>query len=118
MPVGLSAPSELLSVEGIRLASAYAGIRKHEKDDLVLIEIAGGSSVASVFTQNKFCAAPVLLAKKNLQQTLPSYLLINAGNANAGTGDAGYRDAEYCCTLIAEQCAVSKEAVLPFSCYC
>ena len=115
MAVNLAAPEVLLAVPGIRLASAYAAIRKQQKDDLALIEIIPGSSVAATFTRNKFSAAPVQLAKQHLQKTIPRYLLINAGNANAGTGDSGYQDALESCRLVAQQCQVEEQSVLPFS---
>src|SRR4051794_18561216 len=101
MAVGLSEPRDLLPVAGIRLATAYAGIRKTVKDDLVLIEIAKGGRVSAVFTRNRFCAAPVLLSEKHLLKKFPRYLLINAGNANAGTGEEGLKRAQRACVALA-----------------
>jgi len=115
MAVNLLEPKTLLSVKGIRLSSVAAGIKKNKSNDLVLIEIAKNSQCAAVFTQNKFCAAPVTLAKKYLQTNAPRYLLINSGNANAGTGDQGMRDAIESCELLANEMGCSKEDVLPFS---
>lgn len=115
MAVGLSEPQGILAVPGIRLSSCYAGIRKIAKDDLVLIEIAKGGRVSAVFTRNRFCAAPVLLAKKHLEKKFPRYLLINAGNANAGTGDEGLKRAQRSCALLAEQAGCAITEVLPFS---
>ncbi len=116
MAVGLKKASNLLPVDGIKLASTYSGIRKQKKDDLVLFEIEQGSSVAATFTLNKMCAAPVLLAKKHLAIQAPKYLLVNAGNANAGTGSAGYDDAVLSCDYLAKHFdSASIESVLPFS---
>ena len=83
----------IFPVGGFRLGTASAGIKTQGRKDLVLMEIAQGSSVAGIFTQNAFCAAPVVTAKRHLQLTTPSYLLTNTGNANAGTGDQGLADA-------------------------
>lgn len=102
-------------VAGIRLGVACAGIKKENHQDLVLIEIAENSQTAAVFTQNAFCAAPVVISKKHLSQSSPRYLLINTGNANAGTGDKGITDALSCCEMVAETTSVLTSQVLPFS---
>lgn len=102
-------------VAGIRLGVACAGIKKENHRDLVLIEIAKNSQTAAVFTQNAFCAAPVVISKKHLSETQPRYLLINTGNANAGTGEQGITDAESCCDMVAEVTSVTTSEVLPFS---
>lgn len=115
MAVGLSKPKNILPIAGIKLASTYCGIRKAHADDLVLLEIAEGSSVAASFTRNAFCAAPVLLARQHLAQAAARYLLINAGNANAGTGEKGMQAAKQSCEKVAEQMGVATESVLPFS---
>ncbi len=115
MPVGLSAPAELLPVRGVRLATADAGIRYRDRDDMVLIEIAEGAQTAAVLTRNRFCAAPVSVARAHLHAAAPRYLLINAGNANAGTGQAGLEDAEACCAALGKLAGVDGQAVLPFS---
>lgn len=102
-------------VAGIRLGVACAGIKKENHQDLVLIEIVENSQTAAVFTQNAFCAAPVVISKKHLSQSSPRYLLINTGNANAGTGDKGITDALSCCEMVAETTSVLTSQVLPFS---
>jgi glutamate N-acetyltransferase/amino-acid N-acetyltransferase len=101
-------------VEGFRLGTTPAGIKVAGRKDLVLMEIAGGSA-AGVFTQNRFCAAPVIIAKQHLQQTAPSYLLVNTGNANAGTGDQGIADTLSCCQAVADAASVEIQQILPFS---
>ena len=113
------------SVDGVRLAATAAGIKSAGEGaaplDLLLMEFAAGSSLAAVFTQNAFCAAPVHLARQHLsslQQAAaaePVYCLINAGNANAGTGRQGARDALSCCQSVADVMACGAEQVLPFS---
>lgn len=108
-------PEQLHSIEGIRLATAKAGIKANNKTDLVLIEIALGSTVSGVYTQNAFCAAPVTLAKQHQLNTAPRYCLINSGNANAGTGQAGYNAALRCCDVLAKQVNADTTSILPFS---
>ena len=116
MAVNLFPPEALLPVEGVRLSAVSAGIRYQGRDDLVLMELAEGSQCAAVFTKNAFCAAPVIIAREHLAMTLPRYLLINSGNANAGTGDQGLQTAKATCSELAkwvDDCQA--EAVLPFS---
>ena len=117
MPVNYSPATSLLPVKGIRLSSLDANIRyKHDRDDLTLIEISEGSSVAGVFTQNAFCAAPVTICRDHLQQKDDiRYLVINAGNANAGTGEEGMTSAQMICAEIADETGVALNSVLPFS---
>ncbi len=107
--------SNWLPIPGIRLAAAQAGIRYKDRHDLVLMELAEGSTCAAVFTQNAFCAAPVIVAKEHLAATLPRYLLINSGNANAGTGDTGLRASRETCRLLAAAAGCAMNQVLPFS---
>lgn len=106
---------DCLPITGIRLSATKAGIRYPDRLDLVLIEIAEGSSVAGVYTQNAFCAAPVTLARKHLEQQSARYFLINTGNANAGTGRQGEKDAQRCCVSLAKLVGSEAEQVLPFS---
>ena len=115
MAVRLDEPTEVHSIDGVRLAAIDAGIRYKNRDDLVLVEIVEHSTVAAVFTQNKFCAAPVTLAIKHLGQNTPRYLIINAGNANAGTGKLGMDAALATTQFVANQTNVLAEQILPFS---
>lgn len=102
-------------VAGVKLTAVCAGIKYKERRDLVLFELAEGSSVAGVFTKNAFCAAPVTLCKAHLAAPSIRYLVINSGNANACTGEQGLRDARATCKAIAQQTGVKPEQVLPFS---
>ena len=117
MAVGLNSPDQLFPVPGIRLAATHCGIKVDAAvKDLVLVEIASGSSVATVFTSNRFCAAPVTLARQNLRQnSSPKFLLVNSGNANAGTGLEGMQAATSSCAAVAKVAQVEADAVLPFS---
>jgi len=115
MAVGYQGLPRLHPVAGVRVGVASAGIKKPGRRDVVLFELTAGTNVAAVFTRNAFCAAPVVLAKKYLEQGTPRYLLINTGNANAGTGDAGLEDAETCCEAVARLQNCQFNEVLPFS---
>ena len=106
---------EVLAVPGIELGTACSGSKYKNRDDLVLVKIAKGSNTVAVFTQNVYCAAPVTLAKNNLQHASPQYLLINAGNANAGTGEQGMQSAESLCKAVAAVSQCNSNEVLPFS---
>ena len=106
---------ELYPVSGFRLGTTSAGIKTPGRPDLVVMEMAAGSNTAAVFTQNAFCAAPVIVAREHLVRQQPGYLLVNTGNANAGTGDAGMRDARECCAALARHAGCSAQEVLPFS---
>jgi len=106
---------ELKPVAGIRLGTTCAGIKYPDRADLVVMTLAAGSRCAAVFTQNAFCAAPVIVAREHLAAGSPACLLINTGCANAGTGEAGIDDARTCCQALAERAGCSPQAVLPFS---
>ncbi|MCE8001451.1 bifunctional glutamate N-acetyltransferase/amino-acid acetyltransferase ArgJ [Billgrantia ethanolica] len=107
-------------IEGLRLGTAMAGIKKPGRRDLVVIEIPEGAKVAGSFTLNAFCAAPVTVAKQHLAECQARcegvrLLVINTGNANAGTGEIGLRDARATCAELARLAGVPAESVLPFS---
>ncbi|MDQ8023106.1 MAG: bifunctional glutamate N-acetyltransferase/amino-acid acetyltransferase ArgJ [Moraxellaceae bacterium] len=117
MPVNLPLPvaDQLLPVAGVRLGVTEAGIRKANRRDLTLIELAAGSAVAGVFTLNRFCAAPVQVCKTHLASGDIRALVVNTGIANAGTGELGLSNARATCAAVAEQLGVKAEQVLPFS---
>ena len=106
---------EPLTVAGVRLGTARAGIKYPDRRDLVVVELAAGTQAAAVFTRNAFCAAPVTVARTHLAAASPRYLVINTGNANAGTGRQGLADAEASCRSLAERTGCRSEEVLPFS---
>ncbi|MCO7227891.1 bifunctional glutamate N-acetyltransferase/amino-acid acetyltransferase ArgJ [Halomonas sp. CnH100-B] len=120
MAVGHLPFPELPPLDGVRLGTAKAGIKKPDRRDMVVIELPETATVAGVFTRNAFCAAPVVVAKSHLEACAesglaPRYWLINTGNANAGTGEAGLQDAYASCAAVAEQAGVDTTQVLPFS---
>jgi glutamate N-acetyltransferase/amino-acid N-acetyltransferase len=115
MAVGLEVLKDYYPVNGIRIGIAQAGIKYAERNDLVIFELAQGSRVSGVFTQNAFCAAPVVVSQKHLAVADIRYLVINTGNANAGTGPQGMTDALATCETLAELSGVASNQVLPFS---
>ena len=118
MPVNLRVPSpeELRPVAGVELGYAEAGIRKPGRKDVLVVRIAEGGAAAGVFTQNRFCAAPVLVCKEHLAAT-PGIraLVVNTGNANAGTGEPGLAHARQTCANLARLLGVEANQILPFS---
>jgi glutamate N-acetyltransferase / amino-acid N-acetyltransferase len=117
MPVNLSAPraGDLSPVPGVRLGITEAGVRKANRKDLTVIVLEPGASVAGVFTQNRFCAAPVQVCREHLVQGDIRAMVINTGNANAGTGDDGLQRARASCDALARRIGVASRQVLPFS---
>jgi glutamate N-acetyltransferase / amino-acid N-acetyltransferase len=115
-PDGMVNPSDIaLPIVGVRLAVAASGLRYKGRDDLCLMELGPGSAVHCLFTTNRFCAAPVTVARRHLARTSARYLIINAGNANAGTGQPGERAALAVCAAVAHRADCEVEAVAPFS---
>ncbi|HXZ97200.1 MAG TPA: bifunctional glutamate N-acetyltransferase/amino-acid acetyltransferase ArgJ [Burkholderiales bacterium] len=118
MPVNLTPPKaeQLLPVKGVALGVAEAGIKKPGRKDLLVISLARGSKIAGVFTQNRFCAAPVLVSREHLQaKSAVRALLVNTGNANAGTGDEGINHARQSCAALAKLLGCEPHSILPFS---
>lgn len=115
MAVGFTELPLLHPVVGVRLGTAAAGLRKPGRRDVVVIECAPRTEVAAVFTRNRFCAAPVEIARAHLSLGAPRALVINTGFANAGTGEPGIRDAQATCTALARELGCDAQRVLPFS---
>jgi glutamate N-acetyltransferase/amino-acid N-acetyltransferase len=118
VPVNLEPPdpAALNPVAGVELGWAEAGIRKPGRKDLLVVRIAEGSSVGGVFTQNRFCAAPVQVCRAHLAENRGvRALVINTGNANAGTGASGLEAAHASCRAVAELLGCAPSQVLPFS---
>lgn len=118
MPVNLPtlSASSLLPINGVTLGFAEAHIRKPNRKDVLVIQLAEGSHVAGVFTQNRFCAAPVIVCKKHLASNSDiRALVVNTGNANAGTGESGLQHANQSCDALAELLNLKSAQILPFS---
>lgn len=118
MPVNLSAPlaADLHPVAGVRIGVAEAGVRKANRKDLTVFLLDEGTSVAGVFTQNRFCAAPVQVCREHLDggQAIRA-MVVNTGNANAGTGADGLARAHATCEALAGHLGLAASQVLPFS---
>ncbi len=109
-------PDSLQPVTGVKLGYTEAHVRKPNRKDMLIIQIEEGSRVAGVFTQNRFCAAPVLVCREHLKSKADiRALVINTGCANAGTGEPGLVDAQATCIAVAQALNCQPEQVLPFS---
>jgi glutamate N-acetyltransferase/amino-acid N-acetyltransferase len=117
MAVNLTAPDPctLLAIKGVRLGVTEAGVRKANRKDLLLMTLAAGTRVAGVFTRNRFCAAPVVVAKAHLQGGSIRALIVNTGCANAGTGEDGLARAKQTCAEVSKLLDCEPDQVLPFS---
>ena len=118
MPVNLTTPvaAELLPVAGVSLGTAEAGIKRPDRKDVLVMQLCAGAQVAGVFTTNRFCAAPVIVAREHLAQPEGiRALVVNTGNANAGTGEQGMQDARATCAALAGLLGCKPSQILPFS---
>ena len=113
MPVNLLVPENIYQVPGVRLGTSCAGIKQTDRDDVALIVFESGTSVAGVYTQSSFKAAPVVVAKENEDKSLA--WVINSGNANAATGSRGEEDARSTCEVVASEVLGEASSVQPFS---
>jgi glutamate N-acetyltransferase/amino-acid N-acetyltransferase len=118
MPVNLSAPdpAALFAVPGVRIGVAEAGVRKANRKDLTVVLIDEGAAVGGVFTENRFCAAPVQVCRDHLAANYGiRAMIINTGNANAGTGEDGLMRTRSTCIALARHLEIAPEQILPFS---
>jgi glutamate N-acetyltransferase/amino-acid N-acetyltransferase len=122
MPVNYTPPTadSLMPVPGIALGAAAARIKNWDRDDVLLVVADAGTVASGVFTQNRFCAAPVTVCRKHLaaqRQRRADFraLVVNAGNANAGTGEPGLAASRETCEAVARLVGCDAEQVLPFS---
>lgn len=118
MPVNLTTPvaENLLPVAGVLLGVTEANIKRPDRKDLLVMQLCDGARVAGVFTKNRFCAAPVTVAREHLARAVQiRALVVNTGNANAGTGERGMQDANATCAALAGLLNCKAEQILPFS---
>lgn len=116
----LPVAADLKPVAGIEIGFAQAGIKKPNRKDVLVMKLAPTATVAGVFTLNRFCAAPVQIAKAHLTAAKETgkpvvALLVNTGNANAGTGELGLSLANETCAALAAQLGCDAAQILPFS---
>jgi len=122
MPVRYTPPTadSLLPVQGVALGTAAGRIKDWQRDDVLLVVCEPGTLAAGVFTQNRFCAAPVIVCREHLAQqhrggASMRALVVNAGNANAGTGQPGLNAARQTCAAVGQLIGCAPEEVLPYS---
>ena len=118
MSVNLKRPNKenILNISGIKLSTAESGLKYNNRKDLALIALDEGAVVAGVFTKNQFIAAPVVIAKSNLNiGPHKRAFIINTGSANAGTGKRGLEDAKEICNVLASSLKIDSNEILPFS---
>lgn len=115
MAVGDTTFPKMYPIKGIKIGTTSAYIRYPNRKDLVIFELSENSQVSAIFTQNTFCAAPVVISKKHLAETSPRYLVINTGNANAGTGEQGLNNAINTCQKTADITGSNTNQILVFS---
>jgi glutamate N-acetyltransferase/amino-acid N-acetyltransferase len=118
MAVNLPLPqaAQLKPVGGVALGWAEAGVRKANRKDVLVVTVPEGTTVAGVFTQNRFCAAPVQVCREHLAAGKGvRAIVVNTGNANAGTGEPGLANARATCDALAGLLSVAPEQILPFS---
>ncbi len=118
MSVHLHPPriDDLYPIAGVRIGVTQAGIRKADRKDLTVVLIDAGASVSGVFTQNRFCAAPVQVCREHLNASQGiRAMVVNTGNANAGTGEDGLQRARATCVALAKALNIQPDQVLPFS---
>jgi glutamate N-acetyltransferase/amino-acid N-acetyltransferase len=118
MAVNLHIPNDdaVYPVPGVEIGVTEAGIRKADRRDLTVFKLSPGSTVAGVFTRNRFCAAPVLVCQEHLAAGASiQALVINTGNANAGTGEPGLKAANETCDALAKLMGLTSKQILPFS---
>src|SRR5690242_20161621 len=119
MAVNLEPPraENLLTIAGVRLGIARAGIRKPNRKDLLVVALDPGSCVAGVFTRNRFAAAPVLLCRERITPHAASIraIVVNTGVANAGTGEEGLENAKAVCAAVGRALRVDAVHVVPLS---
>ncbi|MEK6349127.1 MAG: bifunctional glutamate N-acetyltransferase/amino-acid acetyltransferase ArgJ [Burkholderia sp.] len=113
-------PAQLHPVAGVTLGWAEANIRKPNRKDVLVISVEEGATVAGVFTENRFCAAPVIVCREHLAGVsagAPAIraLVVNTGNANAGTGEPGLAATRATCDELARLAGLQPSQVLPFS---
>ena len=112
----LPTPESLHLIRGVKLGYAKAHVKKPDRKDMLVISLAPGALAAGVFTQNRFCAAPVQVCREHLKRGADiRALVVNTGCANAGTGERGFTDAKTTCDVVAKALGCERHQVLPFS---
>jgi glutamate N-acetyltransferase/amino-acid N-acetyltransferase len=119
-PLAPKAFPDLPPVEGVRLSTAAAGIRYRDRADVLLIDVAPGSTLAGVFTRSATRSAAVLDCEAKLAGIgdAPRHgfaVLVNSGNSNTFTGARGARDVATISAAVAEAAGIPPEHVFTSS---
>ena len=120
MPVSPLAPAafpDLPVIDGVRFASAMAGVKYNNRTDVMLAELVEGSTVAGVFTRSATRSANVLdcQAKNGKTQAGRAAILVNSGNSNAFTGARGVEAVTALCAGVAEQTGIDADRIFTSS---
>ncbi|WP_035873197.1 bifunctional glutamate N-acetyltransferase/amino-acid acetyltransferase ArgJ [Cucumibacter marinus] len=109
-PLAPKSQPELPAIDGVRFATAQAGLKYKGRTDVLLAEFAAGTQVAGVFTQSKCASAPVDWCKAHIGGGRVRGLVVNSGNANAFTGKKGKVAVELTADIAAKAlgCATSE----------
>ena len=108
---------DLPVIDGVRFATIAAGVRYQGRTDVMLAELAPGSTVAGAFTRSATRAAPVLdcQAKIGATSDTGAAILVNSGNANAFTGKGGVTAVEAITAAVADVCNIPQSRVFTSS---
>jgi glutamate N-acetyltransferase/amino-acid N-acetyltransferase len=105
VPVSPLAPKNvptLPALDGLRLATAAAGIRYAGRTDVLMVLFDAGTTAAGVFTKSKCPSAPVEWCREKLKGAAPRALVVNSGNANAFTGKTGRQACKFTAEIAAK----------------
>ncbi len=111
-PLAPASFPEMPPVDGVRLATAAAGIRYPGRTDVLLALFGAGTTVAGVFTRSKCPSAPVDWCRAHIKAGRASALVVNSGNANAFTGKSGRAATKMTAQIAADAVTCSEDAVL------
>ncbi|KIN74382.1 bifunctional glutamate N-acetyltransferase/amino-acid acetyltransferase ArgJ [Sulfitobacter guttiformis] len=114
------APAEfptLPIIDGVKFATAAAGVKYEGRTDVMLATLIPGTVVAGAFTRSATRSAPVLDCQAKLGQTsdAPAAILVNSGNSNAFTGKGGVASVEAITAAVAEVCGIPQSRVFTSS---
>lgn len=108
---------DLPTIDGVRFASAAAGVKYPNRTDVMLASLAPGATIAGVFTRSATRAASILDCQDKIggDMSKGAAILVNSGNANAFTGGAGKASVDRICSAVAAQLNIPAEAVFTSS---
>ena len=105
-------------IKGIRLASVAANIKYADRDDVMLMECAAGSSIAGVFTRSSTRSASVLDCQNKLvnrSDKTAAAIIVNSGNSNAFTGSHGEVSVQNICASISSEMNIPLNSIFSAS---